>query len=112
MKISYCLALLSVLIACISQILLKKSANAGKEKTFIKKFVNVNVIIAYGCMFASSVFSMLSLRGMDLRQMPMFQATSFIWIMLFSRIFLKEKITKKMWISIIVISCGILIYAL
>ncbi len=111
MIVSYCLALSSVLVACASQILLKKSANKGADKSFLQKFLNWSVIIAYGCMFLSSVLSMLSLRGMDLKQMPMFQATSFIWIMLFSRVFLKEKITKRMWISILVIGIGIVVYA-
>ena len=111
MIIGSLLALASVLIAAISQVLLKTAANKG-EKNFIKKFLNVTVISAYTMMLASSLCSLFALRHLELNLMPIFQATSFFWILLFSHLFLKEKICKKDIAGISIIFLGILIYLL
>ena len=104
-------ALTSVLIGAASQILLKTAANKG-EKKFLKKFLNLTVITAYCMMLDSSICSMLSLRYLELNLMPVFQATSFFWVLLLSRLLLKEKIYKKNIIGICIIFLGIIIYLL
>ena len=104
-------ALSSVFVAALSQILLKTAANK-KHDSFIKKFLNITVISAYAMMLASSLCSMIALRHLELNLMPVFQATSFFWVMLLSRAILKEKITKKNVISICIIFLGIIVYLL
>ena len=64
------LALLSVFIGAVSQIMLKTAANKGQSRGFLKKFLNITVIIAYGMMFGSSLCSMFSLRHLELNLMP------------------------------------------
>lgn len=103
------LALASVIIGAVSQILLKTAANT-KRDTFLKKFLNLTVITAYAMMFASSLCSMLALRHLELNLMPVFQATSFFWILLLSHFILKEKILKQNVIGICIIFLGIIIY--
>lgn len=105
------LALASVIIAALSQILLKIAANK-KYGSFIRKFLNITVICAYGMMFMSSLSSMLALRELELNLMPVFQATSFFWIMILSKLILKEKISKNNIISICIIFLGIIVYLL
>lgn len=105
-------AMASVLVAAISQILLKKAANRTSNASFVKKFMNITVITAYSLMMLSSVCGMMSLRYLELNITPVFQATSFFWILVLSRIFLKEKIEKQKIISISIIFVGIIIYLL
>ncbi|WP_418752022.1 EamA family transporter [Frisingicoccus sp.] len=109
MMLGSVLALASVLIGAISQILLKTAANK-KRDSFLKKFLNITVIVAYGMMFGSSLCSMFALRHLPLNLMPVFQATSFFWVPLLSWLILKEKILKRNIIGICIIFLGILIY--
>ena len=109
MIIGSILALTSVLIGAISQILLKTAANT-KRDSFLKKFLNVTVIVAYGMMFGSSLCSMFALRHLPLNLMPVFQATSFFWVLILSRFILKEKILKQNVVGICIIFFGIIVY--
>lgn len=109
MMLGSVLALTSVLIGAISQILLKTAANK-KQDNFLKKFLNITVIVAYGMMFGSSLCSMFALRHLPLNLMPVFQATSFFWVLLLSRLILKEKILKRNVVGICIIFFGIIIY--
>lgn len=109
MMLGSVLALASVLIGAISQILLKTAANK-KRDSFLKKFLNITVIVAYGMMFGSSLCSMFALRHLPLNLMPVFQATSFFWVPLLSWLILREKISKRNIIGICIIFLGILIY--
>lgn len=104
-------ALASVFIGAVSQILLKSAANK-EQKNFLKKFLNLTVITAYCMMLGSSLYSMISLRYLDLNLMPVFQATSFFWVLLLSRLLLKEKVYKKNVLGICIIFGGILVYLL
>ena len=103
------LALTSVIIGAVSQILLKTAANT-KRDSFLKKFLNVTVIVAYGMMFGSSLCSMFALRQLPLNLMPVFQATSFFWVLILSRLILKEKILKQNVVGICIIFFGIIVY--
>ena len=99
----------SVLIWAVSQILLKSAANR-EHKNFLKKFLNFTIITAYGMMLGSSLCSMLSMRYLELNLMPVFQATSFFWVLLLSRLILKEKVYRKNVLGICIIFLGILVY--
>lgn len=109
MIIGSILALISVFIGAVSQILLKTAANKTYN-SFWKKFLNITVIVAYSMMFGSSLCSMLSLRHLPLNMMPVFQATSFFWVLILSRVLLKEKILKRNIVGICIIFFGILVY--
>ena len=59
----YVMAFAAVLIATISQILLKQQANTtGQKKSgFIWKFLNVRVIVSYGLLFLSLALNQVAL---------------------------------------------------
>ena len=83
-----------VFISSVSQILLKKSA----EKEYpgkIREYLNVRVIFAYIIFFGATLCSILAYK-----------------MAVLSRLFLKEKITKKKMLGLSVIIIGIVIYAL
>ncbi len=105
------LALSAVFIAAVAQVFLKKQA-MKTAKNFIMKFLNFNVIFGYSLMLISTVLNVLALRTLDLGILPAIEATSYIWVLLFSAMFIKEKPTKNKLLGLLVIIGGIVIYLL
>ena len=102
--------LISVFISSCSQIALKKSAN-GEHRRFIQEILNPVVMGAYGCFFGASLLTTLAYKRVPLSLGTVLESTSYLYIVILSRIFLKEKITrKKIWGNLLIIA-GILIYA-
>lgn len=104
------LFLLSVFVSSCSQIALKKSANK-KHESKIREIMNPLVLGAYICFFGASLLTVFAYRGVDLSWGPVLETTSYIYILILSAIFLKEKITKKKVLGNIIIIIGIGIYA-
>ena len=99
----------SVFVASCSQILLKIAS--GKEyKSIIREYLNVRVIVGYGMMFASTILTILAFKGLDYKNGPIIESVGYIFIMLLSRIFLKEKITLKKVIGNLLILVGIVVF--
>ena len=96
--------ILSIIIASFSQILLKK----GSERKNI--YFNFYTIIGYGLMFLSAIMTLISYKGIDLSYGQVLQSMSFLFVILFSKIFLNEKISKNHLIGMITIIIGILIF--
>lgn len=102
---------LSVFIASISQILLKKSANNNSDSK-LKEYLNKYVIIAYGLLFVSTILTMYAYKQLDLSIGVMIESISYIIITVLSYFILKEKITKNKLIGIFMIIIGIAIFSI
>ncbi|MBD5544382.1 MAG: EamA family transporter [Lachnospiraceae bacterium] len=100
--------LVSVLIASISQVLLKKSAMKHYAYKF-GDYLNPYVICAYGLLFFSMFLTVLAYRGVELKTGPVIEATSYIYVAILSAVFLKEKITNKKKLGLLIIIIGILV---
>ena len=101
--------LFSVLLSSISQIILKKSA--GKVyPNVIREYLNVRVICAYSLFFVSTLLTMLSYTRVPLSLGALLEAVGYIYILVLSLIFLREKITLRAVIGSFLIICGIIIY--
>lgn len=103
--------LLSVFISSCSQVMLKKSANKSYQSK-IKEILNPMVIFAYGCFLFASFLTMMSYRGIDLSMGPILESTSYIYILILSKIFLKERITVRKIGGVCLIILGIFISTL
>lgn len=111
MNIKYvfiCLFLFSVFISSCSQILLKKGANRT-YKNIIEEYLNPLVISAYTIFLLSSFLTMYSYKYVPLSIGPMIEAVGYVFVAVLGRIFLKEKINKKMAIGMALILIGIVI---
>ena len=106
------LALLSVLIAGIAQMILKKAADANKSKGGIGKFVNCGVISGYAIMLLASLLNVFALKYMELKIMPVIDAISYIYVPILSYVLLKEKITKKVILGAVFIIIGIVFFSI
>jgi len=101
--------LFAVFIASLSQILLKKSAN-NNYNNWIKEILNIRVIIAYGMFVISSFLTIYAYKGIQLKYGSVIQASGYIFILLLSKIFLGERITKNKISGVILIIIGIIIF--
>lgn len=113
MKIDIYLLLLlaSVVIASLSQIILKKSAQKHYE-SFVKEYINPYVIIGYGMMVVSTLLTILAYRGLAYKNGPVIESLGYILIMFLSFIFFKERITKKKILGNILILVGVFVFYL
>lgn len=102
------LFVLSVLIASISQILLKKSALKEYHRKW-GDYLNPYVICAYGLLFLSMFLTVLAYRGVDLKTGPAIEATSYLFVAVLSAIFLKEKVNGKKKFGLLLLMIGVVV---
>ncbi|MBR5088773.1 MAG: EamA family transporter [Ruminiclostridium sp.] len=108
MFIFSCIIVLSAFIASVSQIMLKKSA----QKTYssrIKEYLNPLVIVAYAMFFGCTLITMYGLKVVPLSLSPALEATGYIFVAVLSYIFLKEKLTFRQILGMVLIAGGILV---
>ncbi|MBR5337273.1 MAG: EamA family transporter [Lachnospiraceae bacterium] len=103
---------LGSLIASVSQVLLKKSA----KKTYsslIREYFNVYVIVGYAMMVLATLCGVIAYhKGVPYKNGVMLESVGFILVMIFSRIFFGEKITKKKIIGNVLILVGMVVFYL
>lgn len=102
---------LSVIISSISQILLKKSANK-KYSSVWKEYINIYVVSGYALLVLSTLCVVFAYQKVAYKNGPIIEALGYVFIMILSFIFLKEKITKKKIIGNLFILLGILVFYL
>lgn len=98
-----------VIISSIAQLLLKKSADI-KYDNKIKEYLNVKTIFAYFIFFSATIFTLFAYKGIPLSLGPILGATEYIFIIILSYIFLKEKISKRKLLGLMMVIIGILVY--
>ena len=105
-KLFILMFIISIFIASYSQILLKKGAQ--KKNIYINKYT----IIGYTLMIISTLFTLWAYKGVNLSFSQILQSLSFIFVIILSRLILKEKITKRSIIGMIFIIIGMIIYSI
>ena len=101
--------LFSVFISSVSQVILKKSADIQYESK-IKEYLNPRVICAYGMFLGSSLRTVLAYKGVPLSMGPILEATGYVWVSLLGFAILKEKISPKKLLGLVVIIIGIFVF--
>ena len=103
------LLLFSVFISAISQILLKKSA-LETHKSWLYEYLNIKVISAYFLFFCAVLIDLIALKYVPVSFVPVIETSSYIFIILLSRLVFGEKISLKQLLAISLIISGIVIY--
>jgi multidrug transporter EmrE-like cation transporter len=103
--------LCGITIASFSQILLKTSANI-KYDGFWQQYLNKRVIAGYLLLVVSTLFSIIAYSGMDYKFGQAFESVGLVLVTVFSCFILKEKISKKKVVGIIMIIAGILVFCI
>lgn len=97
------------MVASISQVLLKKSA-LRPHISWLREYMNIQVISAYLLLLLSTILTILAFRGITYKNGIMIDATGYLFIMVLSFLFFKEKITRKKLIGNVLIVIGLIVY--
>lgn len=99
----------SVLIAAFAQILLKKGAEKHYD-SWLREYLNVFVICGYGLMFLSMVITTFAYSGLDYTNVPVVESLGYVFVLILSYLFFREKVTKQKVLGIAIILLGIVVY--
>ena len=105
------LMVFGVVIAALSQIILKKAAVKHYD-TWLKQYLNAPVIIAYFIFFVSSFCSVIALKVLPLSLMPVWNSSSYFFVTLFAYLVMGEKPNRKKLVGLGVILAGIVLFSL
>lgn len=111
MIISWVFALCSILLTGVGQVLLKIGArNINTKDQFISVYLNLYVITAYGLFAVVTIFSVYALREINLNVFYSLTSLNFFFVMLLSKIVLKETINKGQITGVALIVFGIILF--
>ena len=106
----YTIVILGVFASSCSQILLKKSADST-HKSWLASMLNWRVILAYAIFFGSLLLNITAMsKGVNLKDMPVLESLGYVFVPILSWVFIKEKIDKRMLVSMCLIIIGIIIF--
>lgn len=97
--------------SAISQILLKQSANKDYS-TPLKEYLNWRVITAYGLFFGILLLNTWCYTQVDMRYGPVIDTAAYVFVLILSKVILKERITRGKIIGNLIIILGIIVYTL
>lgn len=108
----YLLVILGIFSCSFSQLFLKKSANR-EHKSKLFEVVNPLVILAYAVFICSLLVNIWAMsKGVQLKEMAMLESLGYIFVPLLSWLVLRETITRRTVIAIIIIISGIIVFYL
>ncbi|MDE7476982.1 MAG: EamA family transporter [Lachnospiraceae bacterium] len=100
---------LSVVIASISQVLLKKST-LNTYDTVLREYLNSYVISGYGLLFLSMLLTVYAYSGMDYKNGPVIEALGNVLVLVLGYFVFNEKISIRKLTGIVCIMAGIVIF--
>lgn len=95
--------------SAVSQILLNISARR-QYKSWIFEYLNPWVIVSYAILFGTLAGNIYLLRYMDLKVQNAIASSTYVFVMLLSRVIFGEKLTRKKVIGNLCIVAGILLF--
>lgn len=101
----------SVFISAFSQVLLKKSALKSYD-SFIREYLNLYVVPAYAIYFLAVFLDLIALRKVPVSFVPVAEASSYIFVLLFGRIFFRESFSKRKVLAMGLILAGIIVFVI
>lgn len=101
--------LLSVTIASVSQILLKKSTLRSYDAVW-REYLNPYVIGGYGLLFLSMLLTVYAYSGMDYKNGPVIEALGNVLVLVLSFMFFREPISGKKLLGIACIIAGMMVF--
>ncbi len=102
---------LSVAIASISQVLLKKSTFRSYD-TVVREYLNPYVVTGYGLLFVSMLLTVYAYSGMDYKNGPVIESMGNVIILILGYFVFGEKITVRKLAGIVCIIAGVAVFYL
>lgn len=98
-------------IAAYSQLLLKNSALVEYKNSW-QDYFNIRVLSSYFLLFLTTIMSMIALRFLPYKLVAMLGTSSYIFVVLLSKFILKEQISKRKFVGVLVIVVGMIVFGL
>lgn len=105
------LYIISVFLAAISQVLLKKAAQRP-HRNVIEEYTDWRVVLGYAIFVGCTFLTMLAYKGIPLSLGPVLEATSYVYVTFFGVTIFKERLGAKKVAALGLIIGGILVYSL
>ncbi len=106
------LVLAAVILAAVSQIMLKKGASK-KRSSVLGEYLNPWVIGGYALLVVTTLLNVWAFSGgVELKSTVVLETLGFVLVMLLSRLFFGEKITRRKLIGNLLIIAGIMVFYL
>lgn len=99
----YVILVLMTIVGSVASLFLKR---ATKTEGYLKMLLNVNLYLGGGLYFLSALLNIYVLKYLDYSVVLPLTAITYVWTMLLSSVFLKEKITGKKICGILLILIG------
>lgn len=100
--------LITPLLAAVSQLILKKVAVNPAYKG-LRFYLNLPAVFAYGLFFGCMLLNILALGELDLSVAGVLEASGYLYVLILSHLFLKEKITRRKLLGNALIIAGIVL---
>lgn len=101
--------LVSVSIASVSQLLLKKSS-MKTYSSVVREYLNPLVIGGYGLLVLSMLMTIYAYTGMDYKNGPVIESLGNVFVLVLGCLFLKERITVRKLLGIACIMGGMAVF--
>lgn len=99
----------SVMVASVSQLLLKKSADRHHLSIFWE-YLNPYTMTAYFLLLCSTLLTIAAFRGLDYKNGPVIESLGYLFVLILGRVFNHEKISRRKLVGNFVIIAGIIIF--
>lgn len=107
----YFIIIVTAFFSAFSQILLNISTRKS-HKGKIFEYINPWVITSYGILFVVLMVNTLCMKHMPLKNAHALAASTYLFVLILSRLILKEKITKRKLIGNLILILGIIVFVL
>ena len=105
----YVIMIVSGILSSFSQVLLKKSAQTKKD-SIVKEYLNPYVITGYGITAFCMLLTMIGFRGVPFKFGAVLESLTYLYIMILSKLLLRERLTRKKVIGNLIIVAGVIIF--
>ena len=107
---TYLFVILGILSCSLSQLLLKRSAQAVHSSK-VNEILNPMVIIAYAVFFCSLLVNIWAMsKGLQLKEMAMLESLGYVFVPILSYLILKEKISRRTICATLMVVLGIFVF--
>ena len=107
----FAILFIATIFSAFSQVLLKQSARR-EHRSWIYEYLNWRVILAYGIAFTVLMVNTYAYTEVEIKYASIIDAFSYVNVMIFSYLLLKEKFTGLQLVGNLIIITGILVYTL
>jgi len=116
MPVEIWLLVIGAALSSVSQVVLKRGADREipsgltRRQSLLAQYLNVPVVLGYGLLLISMGLAIIALAKVDLKYAAIIEALGYAMVMILSRVFLHEPMTRRKIVGNLVIMAGVLVF--